>query len=70
MSALTSLQRETRNEGRIAEIKKFCRAPKFREEIINHFSPRWGVGETTIAQVIQSALRQQKITYTGVYKAK
>lgn len=69
MSELTNAQRETRTEGRIAELKKFCRSPKFREEIVTHFSPRWGVGETTIAHVMQAALRQRVITYKGVYKA-
>lgn len=69
MSELTNAQRQTRTEGRITELKKYCRAPKFRNEIITHFSTRWGVGETTIAHVMQTALKRREITYKGAYKA-
>ena len=65
MSELTNKQRKTRTEGRISELRAYLSKSKYRHEVIANFTKVWGVGETTIAHVVQDALRMGKIDYSG-----
>ncbi len=63
---LTELTRQSRTISRVEEIRNYCQeAPRYRQDILDYFQTQWSKSETTVAQAIQSALRQGDIEYTG-----
>jgi hypothetical protein len=56
---LTEVTRQSRTISRVEEIRDYCQeAPRYRQDILDYFQSQWSKSETTVAQAIQSALRQ------------